>query len=79
MQMEVLNKLSEALNQNQPARSITDFNDEQKEYLKSLTLLSAKPVLYICNVMDPGDTENELVQKVKKIHMLFKKEPNPCP
>jgi len=67
MQIEVLDKLSEALDQNQPARSITDFSDEQKEYLKSLTLLSAKPVLYICNVMDPGDTENELVQKVKEI------------
>tara|TARA_B100000686_G_scaffold271432_1_gene288132 strand:- start:4444 stop:5544 length:1101 start_codon:yes stop_codon:yes gene_type:complete len=67
MQMEVLNKLTETLDQNQPARSITDFNDEEKDYLKTLTLLSAKPVLYICNVLDPGDTENELVKKVKEI------------
>ena len=67
MQVEVLAKLSEALDQNQPARSVIGFNDEQKEYVKSLTLLSAKPVLYICNVMDPSDTDNELVQKVKQI------------
>ena len=67
MQVEVLNKLSEALDLNQPARTVTGLNDEQKPYVKSLTLLSAKPVLYICNVMDPGDTENELVQKVKQI------------
>ncbi len=67
MQVEVLAKLSEALDQNQPARTVTGLNDEQKQLVKSLTLLSAKPVLYICNVMDPGDTENERVQKVKKI------------
>ena len=67
MQVEVLTKLVEALNQNQPARTVTDFNDEQKQFVKSLTLLSSKPVLYICNVMDPGDTDNELVQKVKQI------------
>jgi ribosome-binding ATPase len=67
MQVEVLEKLSEALDQNQPARSVTGFNDDQTQFVKSLTLLSAKPVLYICNVMDPGDTDNELVQKVKQI------------
>ncbi|MBT3509109.1 MAG: redox-regulated ATPase YchF [Nitrospina sp.] len=67
MQVEVIAKLAEALDQNQPARAVKGFNDEQEQYVKSLTLLSAKPVLYICNVMDPGDTENELVQKVKQI------------
>ncbi|MZG30505.1 MAG: redox-regulated ATPase YchF [Nitrospinae bacterium] len=67
MQVEVLDKLADSLDQNQPARTVTGFNEEQINYVKSLTLLSAKPVLYICNVMDPGDTENELVQKVKEI------------
>lgn len=67
MQIDVLSRLSESLNQNQPARAIKGLNQEQTQYLKSLTLLSAKPVLYICNVMDPSDTENELVQKVRKI------------
>ena len=67
MQMEVIAKLSEALDQIQPARTVEDFNDEQNLFVKSLTLLSAKPVLYICNVMDPGDMENELVLKVKEI------------
>ena len=67
MQMEVIAKLSEALDQIQPARTVEGFNDEQNLFVKSLTLLSAKPVLYICNVMDPSDMENELVQKVKEI------------
>ncbi|HIK58556.1 MAG TPA: redox-regulated ATPase YchF [Nitrospinaceae bacterium] len=67
MQMEVIIKLSEALDQFQPARTVGGFDDEQNLYVKSLTLLSAKPVLYICNVMDPSDMGNELVQKVKEI------------
>jgi GTP-binding protein YchF len=66
-QMEVLKKLIEGINNGQPARALTGLSDEDQNFVKSLTLLSAKPVLYICNVMDPGDTDNELVQKVKAI------------
>lgn len=67
LQLGVLEKLIKSIDQNCPARNLTGFSDEEEKYLKSLTLLSAKPVLYICNVMDPGDIENELVQKVKEI------------
>jgi ribosome-binding ATPase len=66
-QMEVLKKLIESINNGRPARTITGLTNEDQSFVKSLTLLSAKPVLYICNVMDPGDTNNELVQKVKVI------------
>ena len=66
-QMEVLKKLIEGINNGQPARALNGLSDEDQNFIKSLTLLSAKPVLYICNVMDPGDTDNELVQKVKTI------------
>ncbi len=66
-QMEVLKKLIEGINNGRPARALTGLSDEDQKFVKSLTLLSAKPVLYICNVMDPGDTDNELVQKVKSI------------
>ena len=66
-QMEVLKKLIDGINNGQPTRTLTGLSDEDQNFFKSLTLLSAKPVLYICNVMDPGDTDNELVQKVKAI------------
>ena len=66
-QMEVLKKLIESINNGRPARALAGLSDEDQNFVKSLTLLSAKPVLYICNVMDPGDTDNELVQKVKAI------------
>jgi ribosome-binding ATPase len=66
-QIEVLKKLIESINNGRPARTVTGLTDEDQRFVKSLTLLSAKPVLYICNVMDPVDTDNELVQKVKAI------------
>ena len=66
-QMEIIKKLIQSINDNIPARAVTGFSEEDKKFLKSLTLLSAKPVVYICNVMDPGDTESDLVQKVKEI------------
>jgi ribosome-binding ATPase len=66
-QMEVLKKLIESINNGRPARAVTGLTDGDQSFVKSLTLLSSKPVLYICNVMDPGDTDKELVQKVKAI------------
>ncbi len=67
MQMEVIAKLAAAIDQNQPPRTVAGFSDEQNQFAKSLTLLSAKPVLYICNVMDGDDMENNFAQKVKEI------------
>ena len=66
-QMEVIKKLIRSINENIPARAINGFSEEDKKFLKRLTLLSAKPVLYICNVMDPADKESALVLKVKEI------------
>lgn len=52
MQYEVLVRIKEALEKGQPARSVTfDTVDEQK-FARELFLLTAKPVLYVCNVDD---------------------------
>ena len=66
-QMEVIKKLIQIINEGSPVRAVTGLSDEAQKFVQSLTLLSAKPVLYICNMMDPGDTESDLVLKVKKI------------
>ncbi|MEC7786105.1 MAG: redox-regulated ATPase YchF [Nitrospinota bacterium] len=66
-QMEVIKKLIHIINEGLPVRAITGLSDEAQKFVKSLTLLSAKPVLYICNMMDPGDIESDLVLKVKEI------------
>ena len=70
MHIRVIEKAIESMNNNSPARAITDFSEEEQTFLNSLTLLSSKPVLYICNVMDPSDTGNTLVQKVKEIALM---------
>ena len=66
-QMEVVKKLIHIINEGRPVRGVTGLSDEAQNFVQSLTLLSAKPVLYICNMIDPGDTESDLVLKVKDI------------
>jgi GTP-binding protein YchF len=66
-QIEVIKKLIHIINEGSPVRAVTGLSDEAQKFVQSLTLLSAKPVLYICNMMDPGDTESDLVLKVKEI------------
>lgn len=67
MQYEVLRRYKEALEQGKPARSVTfDTVDEQK-FAKELFLLTAKPVLYVCNVDDASAvTGNKHVDAVRE-------------
>ncbi len=67
-EFEVLEKLKVALEAEKPARSL-EFTKEQMKYVKSLHLLTSKPILYVANV---GEDElldvdnNEKVQQVKE-------------
>lgn len=51
LEIDVLNKIKHTLESGKSARSI-DLNDEEKEMLKDLYLLTAKPILYISNVSE---------------------------
>lgn len=65
---EVMKKIKEALENDQPARSV-ELTDEQQKIAKQLHLLTSKPVLYVANVSEDEITEienNELVNKVKE-------------
>ncbi|QFT91190.1 Ribosome-binding ATPase YchF [Bacillus sp. THAF10] len=65
---EVLVKVKEALENEQPARTV-EVTDEQVKYLKGMHLLTSKPVLYVANVgeEDVADTsDNEYVQQVRE-------------
>ncbi len=67
-EFEILSKLKEVLENEQPART-AEFNEEQAKYVKQLHLLTSKPVLYVANVSEDeiADTEdNEFVQKVRE-------------
>lgn len=66
-EFEVLAKLKEAFEAEQPARAIT-FTEEQMKIVKGLHLLTSKPVLYVANVSEEDVVDpsaNEFVQQVR--------------
>ncbi|ACB85407.1 redox-regulated ATPase YchF [Natranaerobius thermophilus] len=63
----LLKRLQETLSEGRSARSLT-FTNEEKEILKSMPLLSTKPILYVANVGEEdliGDS-NDLVKQVEE-------------
>lgn len=61
----VLDKLKAALEEGIPARSI-GLDDEEKEAIKDLHLITLKQMLYVCNVdEDSINEDNELVKAVR--------------
>ena len=66
MQVEVLKRLTEALDAGQPARSVTFEASLEIQYVQSLNLLTTKPVLYVCNIADPDEADNVYVQDVRR-------------
>lgn len=67
MDFEVTKKVFEALSKGLPARSV-QLDDQEQPFLKELHLLTAKPVLYACNVSDTDFSKggNDWVEQVKK-------------
>ena len=65
---EVLVKYKAALKQGLSARTVTFDNKDDEKIARELFLLTAKPVLYVCNV-DEGSaaTGNEYVERVREI------------
>ncbi|MBU5670877.1 redox-regulated ATPase YchF [Paenibacillus brevis] len=67
-EVEVLERVKEALYNDQPARSI-ELSDEEKLIVRDLHLLTLKPVLYAANVAEDGVTDagnNPYVQQVRE-------------
>lgn len=62
-----LEKLIEVLNNVQPARS-ADLDDEEENAIKSLGLLTRKPMIYAANVADEDlATGNAMVDELRKV------------
>ncbi|MDD6783766.1 MAG: redox-regulated ATPase YchF [Prevotellaceae bacterium] len=67
IEYEVLLAYKDALSRGKSARSVTFETKEQQQAAKNLFLLTAKPVLYVCNVDEAGAaTGNHYVEKVKE-------------
>ena len=65
---EVLVKYKAALEQGLSARTVTFDNKDDEKIARELFLLTAKPVLYVCNVDEASAaTGNEYVKRVREI------------
>lgn len=67
LEYEVLLAYKEALSQGKSARSVTFDSKEQQLAARNLFLLTAKPVLYVCNVDEASAaTGNKYVEQVRQ-------------
>lgn len=66
-ELNLLNKVNEFLSQGKSARAM-ELDDEEAEFVKSLELLSYKPVIYAANVSeeDAASEDNEYVEQVRR-------------
>jgi hypothetical protein len=65
-QQQVLETILPHLNQGLPVRSLA-LNDEQKEIVASLHLLTTQPTMYIANVDEEGFEDNPLLEAVTQL------------
>jgi len=64
-QHDMMLKAKAALDNGQPVRTVEPANEDETKILKQLGMLTAKPVLYVCNVSeDDAATGNDLTTKV---------------
>ena len=67
-QLDLFNKILEALNAGCTARSV-DISDDEREFLGDLNLLTLKPTIYVANVSEDEAAEvspnNEMYNKLK--------------
>ena len=72
MELRILSKIKETLEEGKPVRSI-EFNDEDQKWVNQAQLLTSKKMLYIANVGEDeiGDEDND---KVKAIREYAEKE-----
>ncbi|AFY78418.1 GTP-binding protein YchF [Pleurocapsa sp. PCC 7327] len=67
IELRALEKLSAALNEGKSARQV-DLSEEEAEAIKSLGLLTGKPIIYAANVSEEDLAQgNEWVEKVKQV------------
>jgi ribosome-binding ATPase len=72
-EQEVLSKVKDALENEQPARAL-EFTDEQQRIVKGLHLLTSKPVLYAANVSEEEVADPSANANVKKVQEFASNE-----
>jgi hypothetical protein len=65
-QYEFMLKVKAALDEGQPVRSVSVDNEDQERWMKTLQMITAKPVLYVCNVSEDDAAQgNDWTGKVE--------------
>ena len=67
-ELELVKRIYELLSEGRRAREIDDLSDEEAAFVKSLDLLTYKPVIYAANVSedDAAGEDNEYVKAVRE-------------
>ena len=73
IEIDLLEKISENLEKSIPARNL-EYNDEEKEILKDMFLLTSKPVIYIANVSEEQIENVENDENFKRVKEYAKNE-----
>ena len=73
LEIDLLNKIKEALEKGIPARNL-EYNEEEQPIVKDLYLLTSKPFIYIANVSEGQLSDAENDENVKKVIEYAKKE-----
>lgn len=69
LELSVLERIIPVLEEGKPVRTL-EFTEDEQEVIKSLFLLTSKPVLYVANVSEEdinAEEENQYVKAVRKI------------
>lgn len=66
-ELDLLNRINDFIADGKPARNM-ELDDDEKDFVKSLDLLSYKPVIYAANISEDeiADDDNAYVKKVKE-------------
>ncbi len=75
IEVQLLNKLKENLENNIPLRQI-ELNEKEQELIKNFNFLTLKPIIYMANIDDNDIAKetNEYVEKVKEYALKEKSE-----
>jgi len=65
-ELGIVEQLTQLLNDGKPARTLKLHSEDEIRLVKSFNLITVKPVLYVCNVADPSEIDNEHVATVKR-------------
>ena len=69
----LLNRINEALGKNENIRSLS-FTKDETDYIKQFNFLTAKPVIYVCNIKDDEVNNPEVNPHFVAVKQLAEKE-----